>query len=112
MSKRLAIVRLQHYANILAEFFDRWKLKVNAQKTGLVIFTRKRNKEKIPDFHIHNQRVEIKTNVKYLGVILNNKLNFQTHMENTKNKDRAEVSAVYSEEIVFFFIYGRIISKL
>ena len=81
---RKFLVRLQQYANILAEFFDRWKLKVNAQKTDLIIFSRKQKKEKIPDFRLQNQPVEIKTNVKYLGVILNTKLNYHAHVENTK----------------------------
>ena len=60
MSKRLAIVRLQHYANMLAEFFDRWKLKVNAQRTDLIISTRKRKRKRFPIFTYRINQLKLK----------------------------------------------------
>ena len=86
MSKRLAIQRLQKYAIELEEYLEKWKLKLNIDKTELIMFTHKAKKEKIPDFVMKDQILEIKSKVKYLGLMLQYKLNFKTHIDLIKTK--------------------------
>ena len=81
MSKRLAIQRLQTYALALEEYLEKWKLKLNVDKTELIIFTHKSKKEKIPDFVMQGKIIEIKLKVKYLGLMLHHKLNFNAHID-------------------------------
>ena len=86
MSKRIAIQRRQRYAIALEEYLDKWNLKVNVEKTELIIFTHKSRKEKIPDFVMKDKILEIKSKAKYLGLMLQYKLNFKTHIDLIKTK--------------------------
>ena len=41
LSKKLAVTKLQTYTKLLLEFFHKWKLKVNIEKTNFIIFTKR-----------------------------------------------------------------------
>ena len=66
------------------DYFQKWKLKLNVDKTDLIIFTHTFEQEKIPDFLINNRVLERKTRIKYFGVNLHSTLSFSIHIEETK----------------------------
>lgn len=73
------VKRLQLAYDRHKRYFHRWKIKLNEAKTEAIIFTKRR--PKISSFvKINNVNLEWKDNVKYLGVILDCRLNFNAHV--------------------------------
>lgn len=83
----LALKHIQEYLNILVEYYEKWKLKINSEKTELIVFSNAIKEEnKKPYVVIDGVKVEIKRNVKYLGYFLDHKLSHNYHIKETKNK--------------------------
>ena len=57
-----------------------WKMKFNADKTEEVVFSCKRNKPAHPSLKLGSSDIIAKTEHKHLGVILDSKLDFQSHV--------------------------------
>jgi hypothetical protein len=74
--------------NKLRQLYD-WgvtnKLSFNVHKTNCVLFT-KRPKYMEPKIDFNGERLELKTNFKYLGVIIDSKLSWRPHGHYIKNK--------------------------
>lgn len=81
----LIISRLQLSLNLLSDYFCKWKLKLNEAKTEAIMFSRKR---KPPDrkLVINNHHIPWKRSVKYLGVYLDAKLNWTSHVDYSRTK--------------------------
>lgn len=72
------------------KFFKIWKLKINVEKTELILFTQKnleqklkKKKKTMPEFRLEGRVIERRATVKYLGVTLHTKLNYNTHIRNS-----------------------------
>ena len=69
---------------------ERWCIKeglsVNPSKTAIVPFTRRRKTGDIKDLKMYGVTLPMKKEVKYLGVTLDTKLTFQTHVNNVTTK--------------------------
>jgi len=77
---------MQNAIRILEKWCVKHQLTVSAGKTELVLFT---NRRKIPDFRkpkLFGQELELKSEVKYLGVILDRQLSFAEHIQNKIEK--------------------------
>lgn len=74
------------YANV-KRYFDRWKIKINENKTEAILFTKRR-----PDLNNHcittgkNNRLNWKRSVNYLGVLMDYKLTFTAHVNNVRSR--------------------------
>lgn len=81
----LIIDRLQLSLSNLVTFFTDWKLKLNETKTEAILFTRSR---KVPQrrLKILNHQINWSPNAKYLGVMLDSKINWSQHINYTKTK--------------------------
>ena len=81
---------LQKVVNKLEAWGQTAGLKFNSSKTEVVIFTKKRLKpEHMPQkLKVSNQPVEFSTTAKYLGVTLDQKLTWNTHLHNQINKGK------------------------
>lgn len=94
-SPRLIRSRLNNALKIIVEWYEKWKIKINCKKTQAILFTRKRI---IPDtgpIFINNTAIEWSEVVKYLGVFLDRKLLFKTHIERTLVKANTAKSQVF-----------------
>lgn len=80
-----AVIRLQRQVTLIEKWARDNLIKINADKTQAVMFTRRR-----PDLRdrirIHNVNIPWSTQVRYLGVILDNKLTFKPHITRKKEK--------------------------
>ena len=70
--------RLQRALAQNKRFFHKWKIKINERKTEAILFTKRRPllEDKIVS---DNQTIEWQDKIKYLGVVLDKKLNFSNH---------------------------------
>ena len=62
------------------------KLSVNPKKTEMVLFTRKRKLNGLKPIRAFGEELERSNQVKYLGVILDSKLNWRAHLESKCSK--------------------------
>lgn len=70
------------------------KLFLNYDKTHYLIFTKRKKKFKFNIF-INNNTLEEKNSTKYLGVIIDNKLTWQAHIDSLKAKLASSCYALY-----------------
>lgn len=81
-----AIVRkLQTAINQLKKYYNKWKIKINSEKCEAILFTQRKRK---PKKYVQYNKTKIpwKQDVKYLGIILDNKLTWKEHInKNVKN---------------------------
>ena len=77
---------LKHNAHVVQEYFDRfrdwcnlWGFKISETKTTAIIFTRKRDQEKEIEIKIGNKQIKFVKEVKFLGVIFDQKLTWNQH---------------------------------
>ena len=86
MSKK-ANRSLEAYLQVLAEFFLKWKLKLNVEKCSSIIFKglhyklHKNCRKFKPKIAIGNEILKNSTSMKYLGVWFNEKLTFIEHID-------------------------------
>jgi hypothetical protein len=73
---------LQNYLNVLQEWLQLWKIKVNNDKSAQITFTTK--SRTCPQITIHNAPIPIQFEVKYLGLHLDQKLTWKAHIQANK----------------------------
>ena len=72
----------------------RWKMEFNPTKTEEVIFSAKRIKPHHPNLFLGDIEVERKSEHKHLGLILDSKLNFQSHIREAIMKARRGIGII------------------
>lgn len=73
---------LKNHLEVLINYFDRWKIKLNETKAEQIVFSRRRNEKVILDkLKINNTEIVPKSSVKYLGIELDERLNFHRHIK-------------------------------
>lgn len=77
--------RMQHALNLTSQWCRNEKLNVNAAKTVLIPFTRRR-KLTLKTLKINGLDLQYSKHVKFLGVLLDEKLNWNIHLEQVVNK--------------------------
>ncbi|KAL3267337.1 hypothetical protein HHI36_011468 [Cryptolaemus montrouzieri] len=88
-NKKTLTRRLQEDIDELVEYFKKWRIKVNAKKTVAVYFdykARKKDTEKPEEITIENQKVKWQDEAKYLGVLIDKNLKFNSQIEENTRK--------------------------
>lgn len=91
MSRRtwLANQKITNYLQLLANYFKKWKLQINAEKTKLINFNTKITKERESTIELNETEIQSSETVRYLGIELDRKLNFRSHINKTIAKATA-----------------------
>ncbi|GFY28771.1 probable RNA-directed DNA polymerase from transposon X-element [Trichonephila clavipes] len=84
-SKTFTLALNKHLA-LLENFFDKWKIKINVEKSAAVAFTYKRTLPPPPT--MYNQIIPWSQETKYLGLIFDNKLTWKKHITYARDKFR------------------------
>ena len=71
-----------------------WKMQFNAEKTEVVIFSAKRLKPQHPPLKLGNDEIVNVPEHKHLGVIVDSKLNFQSHIKQAILKARRGIGII------------------
>jgi len=74
-----ATEELQHHLNLLQIWLEQWRIKVNPTKSAQVTFTIRR--DICPPVNLHNTHIPVKKEVKYVGLHLDEKLTWKTHLK-------------------------------
>jgi hypothetical protein len=70
-----AASNLQHHLSALQNLFEKWRIKINANKSCYITFTLR--KRPTPDVCISGTQMPPKTEIKYLGMIMDSKLTWK-----------------------------------
>ncbi|UYV74396.1 hypothetical protein LAZ67_11003372 [Cordylochernes scorpioides] len=84
-------LKLQEALVFVNIWCDEWRVELNPQKTEAILFSDKRLKVKKPleDLGYPDEPIKWKDSVRYLGVILDQHLTFQEHVQNRINLAKA-----------------------
>lgn len=80
---------LQLYLNDLMLWLVTWKIKINASKSVAIIFHRNKRITPTQSLVIFNEPIPWAKDVKYLGLNLNQNLNWRNHIQKSINKAKA-----------------------
>ena len=88
---------LQVAMTLFMEYFHKWKIKLNLKKTACILFTNKRSKKLLPQTNLNlgASNVPWVDSIKYLGVYLDQRLTFQSHVQNTTEKISKTIRILY-----------------
>lgn len=91
----LIVGRLQLSLDLLSTYFRKWKLKLNESKTEAIMFSRKR-KPPLKRLVLNTYQIPWNKTVKYLGIHLDNKLNWSAHIKYSQTKGLKAFGALSS----------------
>lgn len=82
------VKRLEKSLHTCTQYYSKWKIKINVNKTQAILFPFNKSRKRIPSIQVHheNHAIVFKDTVKYLGVIVDRKLTFQKHIEYAADK--------------------------
>lgn len=86
---------LQNHVNILEEYYDKWKIKINPTKTTLTHFTVKRKEKATIPVTFYGQNIQEQNELKYLGLHLDKKLSFTSHTNKSLRKANIALSCTF-----------------
>lgn len=87
--------KIVNHFDMLNGFFNSWKIKINQLKTELLIVGYKNFNYKM-NITYNGQTINSVNSIKYLGVIIDNKLNFNKHIATVITKAKAAMSILYN----------------
>lgn len=89
--------RLTQTLQNLELYFNKWKIKINANKTQAILFPFDNKRRRIPSKVIksNNKIIELQKSVNYLGIHFDTKLTFNTHITKAIEKANKCFAALY-----------------
>lgn len=91
--------KLQEGLDALSEYFASWKICINAAKTQTIVFPHTRSPRLVPPasvkIRLAGQDIAWSKEVMYLGLTLDSKLNFKSHIEKTATKCNILIKSLY-----------------
>ena len=95
--------RIQTAINAASKWADSRGFKFSPQKTKAIRFTRTRKREEIPTLFLKEDILPYEDNVKFLGIIFDNKLTFGTHISDLSNRVKQSLNIL---KVVSHFDWG------
>lgn len=85
--------QIQEFVNRIDDWCVKWKVKMNPRKSKTVLFTYKRNVHHYP-IYLQNEEIPQADKVRYLGLILDKKLTWNSHITQLMQKLRYRIHRV------------------
>lgn len=92
-SPNRASEKLQQHLNILQTWLEQWRIKVNNTKSTQITFTTKHTV--CPQTTIYNTPIPMKSEVKYLGLHLDQRLTWQAHIKAKRQQLNLKIKKFY-----------------
>ena len=85
---------LNHASSQLSEYSSKWKIIVNAGKTLVAFFTRRRVRKWLPhdELIVQGEKIPWKNSIKVIGLTLDKTLTFREHTEISVMKSRINIT--------------------
>lgn len=95
LANTLIVMSLSSSKEIL--YFQKWKIKINEQKTQAIFFTKRRSIPYIPtsDLSINGCKVKWTKQLKYLGFTFDKSLIYKDHITQTINRVNSLIKVLY-----------------
>lgn len=92
------IKRLNKSLETHTEYFSKWKIKINTNKTQAIIFPFDNKRRRVPTVTLKSGSdiIKLSKSVKYLGVIFDSKLKFGEHVSHAVHKSNKCFRALYT----------------
>lgn len=88
--------RLSSSSQIVLQYYHRWKIKINTDKTTITCFTKRKTKQLPTEpFSICGSTIDWTDQVKFLGVTFDKRLTMRQHLTNTCNKADSVIRFLY-----------------
>lgn len=94
---QVATKQTQIHINLVCEFAEKWKIKLNNNKTEHIVFSRKFTNTKVYEpLRVEEMRIQQAQNsVKYLGIHLDKRMSFIHNTKNLINKAQNAIRVLY-----------------
>lgn len=92
---KFAIRILQRQLDAVVPWLEKWKIKLNSDKTTTIIFRPNPSTKNLPNITLLNNTIQFQKTARYLGVILDNRLTFNKHIDYITQKARAARAILY-----------------
>lgn len=94
-SPDLAMTKLQDYTDELTDYFNKWRIKLNADKTVNILFSTNPSVATRHDIVINNRTVPKHKETTYLGITLDQRLKYHTHATNILGRARTVTNRLF-----------------
>ena len=75
----IATATLQIHLNLISQWYSKWRIKINNEKSSHITFTLKQST--VLPVYLNNKAIPSSSNVKYLGMTLDKRLTWATHIK-------------------------------
>ena len=90
LTRGISAIEAENYANQDLKKIERWatdnKMEFNDKKSQVLFISRKRNDEKSVSIYLNYKKLDQTNELKYLGIYLDSKFNFNAHIDYTTDK--------------------------
>lgn len=90
---------------ILSDWLDQHSLPIAASKSGATLFRRGKSRNVYPNIRLNNELMPWKSEIKYLGVILHESLNWNSFIAHTIQK--ASIGTEYLTSNLWYMVGSR-----
>lgn len=92
----VAAKQIQIHVDLLTKYYDFWKILLNANKTEVIVFSKKYSDIRIHQpIKVYNHKTQPSNSTKYLGVHLGSKLIYKQHIKQVLRKAYSIQRKVY-----------------
>ena len=85
---------MQQALNVVVKWAVKEGLNISLQKTAIIPFTKRKKTEGLGPLVLHGKELTMMDEVKYLGVILDSKLNWNQHLQKIIRKTQTTFALV------------------
>lgn len=89
-------VGLQYMINMLEKYCNVWSLKVNLEKSKIMVFRKGGKRARNESWKYDGKRIEVVNNYKYLGVLLTSSLSFQSHLAQRLTMSKNSINSIWN----------------
>ena len=90
LTRGTSTIEAENYANYDLKKIERWaadnKMEFNDKKSQVLLISRKRNDDKNVNIYLNYKKLDQTNELKYLGIYLDSKFNFNAHIDHTTDK--------------------------